>query len=154
MYSRSRAFLRKFREHGIPPKFCAQHTGPFGRNLSHDTTYLTWMHIFLVGVPALDGGTLQKMKSLACPLPISVNCAIGLCIGFKNRFTQASHFYTTQNCVCFYTHYVLFSTFECQYSRLPVVFTLGVFHCALCTLFTIDFIMGVFQCALCTLFTT
>jgi hypothetical protein len=40
MYSRSRTFLRKFREHGIPPKFCAQHTGPFGRNLSHDTTYL------------------------------------------------------------------------------------------------------------------
>jgi hypothetical protein len=122
----------------------------------------------------------------------------------------ASRFYTTQNCVCFYTHYVLLTvSIHCQiinisiwnkpvksallayvlvlksvsrrpvistqpktacaftrtmyylvhlsaaqYWRLPVVFILCVFRCALCTLFTINFIMGVFQCALCTLFTT
>jgi hypothetical protein len=111
--------------------------------------FLRWMHIFLVGVLALDGGTIQKIKSLACPLPISVNCAIGQCIDFKNHFTPASHFYMTQKCVYFYMYYVLFSTFECQYSRLPIIFILGVLHCALCTLFTIDFIMGVFQCVLC-----
>jgi hypothetical protein len=30
---------------------------------------------------------------------------IGLCIGIEIHCTPASLFYTTQNCVCFYTHY-------------------------------------------------
>jgi hypothetical protein len=72
------------------------------------------------------------MKSIHCQMikhfnlkQTHVKCSIGI-IGIKIHFTPASHLYLTQNYVCFYIHYVVFSTFECQYLGLPVVF------CTLC----------------------
>jgi hypothetical protein len=71
--------------------------------------FLRWMHI--TGRRSGVGWRQNsKLNSLACPLPLSVNSALGLCIILKICFTPASHFYTTQNCACFFAHYVVFST--------------------------------------------
>ena len=75
--------------------------------------------LFLVGVPALDGGTFSQY----C---ISVKSTIGLCIGIEIRcstYSNASRFYT--GCV----RISLCTLFT-------IDFIMGVIQCALCTVFT------------------
>jgi hypothetical protein len=82
-----------------------------------------WMHIGWLAFGVGCRYIFRNFKLLACPFPISIKSTIFLCMGIKIHFTPASHFYTTKNCMCFYTHFVLLtSTFDCELSRMPVIF--------------------------------
>ena len=81
--------------------------------------HISWLAF---GVGCTVGTFFKIFKMLACSFSISIQSTISLCMGIKIRFTPASLFYTTENCVCLYTHFVLLSTFDCKLLHMLVIF--------------------------------